>query len=271
MTLGFPELFSLKNKNVVLTGSVGKLGTRFSHILSAAGANVILIDIEEKRNCTLEKILRKKYNTNPLALTIDLFNEQQVKKMIPLILKKYKKIDALINNAHSVARTHPKKNSSFEDYPLELWEMMTTQNLRGLFLCTREIAKIMSRQKYGVIVNVSSIHGIIGADQRIYGKSKLNSPVSYSATKGAMVSFTKYLAAYWSGKNIRINTLTLGGIFDSKMHTDKSFVKNYSEKTILGRMANVNDYDGAIIFLVSDSSRYMTGANLVVDGGWTAW
>lgn len=271
MTLGFPELFSLKNRNVVLTGSVGKLGTRFSHILSAAGANVILIDIEEKRNCALEKILRKKYNTNPLTLTVDLFNEQQVKKMIPLIVKKYKKIDALINNAHSVARTHPKKNSSFEDYPLELWEMMTTQNLRGLFLCTREIAKIMSRQKYGVIVNVSSIHGIIGADQRIYGKSKLNSPVSYSATKGAMVSFTKYLAAYWSGKNIRINTLTLGGIFDSKMHTDKSFVKNYSEKTILGRMANVNDYDGAIIFLVSDSSRYMTGANLVVDGGWTAW
>ena len=129
----------------------------------------------------------------------------------------------------------------------------------------------MLRQKNGTIVNISSIYGISGADQRIYGKSRLNSPVFYAATKGAMVNLTRYLAAYWHGKNIRVNTLTFGGVFDAKLHKDKEFVRKYSEKTILGRMAKKEDYDGALLFLTSDASSYMTGANLIVDGGWTAW
>ena len=182
-----------------------------------------------------------------------------------------KKIDVLINNAHYLPREHPQRDSNFEEYPLDLWDETISKNLRGIFLCCREFGKHMAKQKSGNIVNVSSIYGITGPDQRIYGKSRLNSPAFYSTTKGGLVNLTKYLAAYWNGKNIRVNTLTLGGVFDKKLHTDKNFIKKYSEKTMIGRMAKTSDYDGAILFLTSDSSSYMTGANLIVDGGWTSW
>ena len=128
----------------------------------------------------------------------------------------------------------------------------------------------MKKQSNGVIVNISSIYGIQGSDQRIYGKSRLNTPSFYALTKGGMVNFTRYLAAYWNRKNIRVNTLTLGGVLDKKLQ-NKTFIKNYSEKTMIGRMANKEDYDGALLFLCSDASSYMTGSNLIINGGWSAW
>lgn len=265
------ELFTLKNKTVILTGSAGRLGERFAHVLSAAGANVVLVDLAKKENNKLENELLRLYHTKPLSFNVDITQKSKIVDLAKSVLSKYRKIDVLVNNAHFVPRKHPKRDAPFEEYPLELWDKTITTNLRGLFLCSQEIGKVMSRQNYGVIVNVSSIYGIVGADQRIYGNSRLNSPAFYSATKGAMVSLTRYLAAYWHNKNIRVNTLTLGGIYDEKLHTDKSFVKKYSEKTILGRMANKEDYDGAILFLASDASSYMTGSNLIIDGGWTAW
>lgn len=265
------EVFTLKNKTVVLTGSAGRLGERFAHILSAAGANVVLVDVVKKENNKLENELLQLYHTKPISFNVDITQKSKIVDLTKNILSKYKKIDVLINNAHFVPREHSKRDVPFEEYPLELWDKTITVNLRGLFLCCQEIGKVMTKQNYGVIVNVSSIYGIVGADQRIYGNSRLNSPAFYSATKGAMVNLTRYLAAYWHNKNIRVNTLTLGGVYDEKLHTDKNFVKRYSEKTILGRMANREDYDGAILFLASDASSYMTGSNLVVDGGWTAW
>lgn len=265
------NIFSLNEKTVILTGSAGRIGTRFSHVLSDAGANVILVDIDDKKNKLLEKDLKKKYNTNPLSQKIDITKEKEIKKLVDIVVKKYKKIDILINNAHIVLRKHPGRNSPFEKYPLDLWEKMTSDNLKGIFLCSREIGKVMSKQKKGVIVNISSIYGIVGADQRIYDDSGLNSPASYAVTKGGVVNLTKYLAAYWNRKNIRVNTLTLGGVFDKKLHTNKKFVKNYSEKTMIGRMANTEDFDGALLFLTSDASSYMTGTNLIIDGGWTSW
>ena len=265
------NLFDLKDKVIMLTGSAGRLGSNFAHVLSQAGADVILIDIEKSKNKNLERELINNYDTNPTVFNVDISNQKAMKNLIKKILTKYSKIDVLINNAHFVPRTHPKRDDSFEDYPLDLWNKTTQTNLQSLFLCCQEVGKVMLSQKNGVIVNVSSIYGIVGADQRIYGKSRLNSPAFYAATKGALVNFTRYLAAHWEGKNIRVNTLTLGGVFDEKLHKDKSFVKNYAKKTILGRMAQKNDYDGPLLFLSSDASSYMTGANLVVDGGWSAW
>ena len=142
--------------------------------------------------------------------------------------------------------------------------------MTGVYLCSQEFGKIMSKQKKGVIINISSIYGMVGADQRIYGNNKLNLPVSYAASKGAILNLTRYLAAYWHGQNIRVNTLTLGGVQDTR-YQDKKFIEKYSEKTILGRMAKKHEYNGAILFLMSDASSYMTGSNLIVDGGWTAW
>lgn len=265
------KLFSLEEKVVVLTGSAGRLGNRFAHVLSAAGAHVVLVDINEKDNNRLKLELTKKYHTNPSIFNLDISDQMDVKRLVQDVVKEYKKIDVLINNAHFVPRDHPLRDAPFEQYPLDLWDKTVMVNLRSLFLCCKEIGKVMVKQKHGVIVNISSIYGISGPDQRIYGKSRLNSPAFYSLTKGGMVNLTRYLAAYWSCKNIRVNTLTLGGVYDKKLHKNKEFVKNYSERTILGRMANKEDCDGALLFLTSDASRYVTGTNLIVDGGWTAW
>jgi NAD(P)-dependent dehydrogenase (short-subunit alcohol dehydrogenase family) len=266
------KLFDLSGKVIILTGSAGRLGTRFAHVLSDAGANVVLVDMEQKNNKKLERELTNKYKTKPLTITADITKEFEVRKIKQIVLSKYKKIDILINNAHYVPRDHPDVDAPFEQYPVELWEKTTSDNLKAIFLCSREIGKVMSKQQSGVIVNISSIYGIVGTDQRIYGKSKLNSPASYAATKGGVVNLTRYLAAYWHRKNIRVNTLTLGGVYDEGLHShNKEFVKNYSQKTMIGRMANKEDYDGALLYLVSDASSYMTGANLIVDGGWSAW
>ena len=264
------KLFSLKNKTVILTGSAGRLGSRFAHVLTDAGADVVLVDTDEQKNRKLEKSLSKKYGTKPLLSTTDISNQSQIKKMVKYTLKKYGKIDVLINNGHFIPREDPKIDAPFEEYPLELWEQTTKKNTTGLFLCCQEIGKVMKKQSKGVIVNISSIYGIQGPDQRIYGKSRLNTPPFYALTKGGMVNFTRYLAAYWNRKNIRVNTLTLGGVLEKKLQNE-DFIKKYSEKTMIGRMANKEDYDGALLFLCSDASSYMTGSNLIIDGGWSSW
>jgi len=261
------SVFGMKNKTVILTGSAGLLGTQYAHVLSEAGANVVLVDIESKKNKKLELILSKKFNTEPLSITVDISKENEVKKLKKQVLKKYKKIDVLINNA-AFTKKHPLESSTFEKYPLELWEETVATNLRGVFLCCKELGKVMVEQKSGIIVNISSIYGMVGADQRIYGKSKLNSVSSYATTKGGIINLTRFLAAHWNRRNIRVNTLSLGGVYNNQ---NKQFVKNYSHRTMLGRMASRDEYNGAILFLSSDASSYMTGANLVVDGGWTAW
>ena len=264
------DLFQLENKIVVLTGSSGRLGSQYAHILSAAGANVVLVDKEINKNKKLEQELNKKYNTKAIAYTADISNKKDVIKMKNTIVKKFKKIDILINNAFYNPNQSKYSSVSLEKFPLKLWNEVINVNLSGVFLCSQEIGSVMAKQKTGVIVNIASIYGLVGADQRIYGKNKLNSPISYAATKGAVVNLTRYLAAYWHKKNVRVNTLSLGGVLD-KSYMDKSFIKKYSEKTILGRMANHNEFNAALLFLSSNASSYMTGANLVLDGGWTAW
>ena len=266
------KLFDLTEKVIVLTGSAGLLGTNFAHVLSDAGANVILVDIDEKKNQILENTISKKYQTNPLACNINISKKDELSQLRKQIVKKYRKIDGLVNNAFYSPRLDVKRSAmKFEEYPLDLWNKVISVNLTGIFLCCQEFGKVMIKQKTGgSVVNISSIYGINGADQRIYGKSELNSPPSYAATKGAIVNFTRYLAAYWHRKNIRVNTLTFGGVLD-KSYMDKKFIKNYSDKTILGRMANSDEYNGALLFLLSNASSYMTGSNLILDGGWSAW
>jgi len=266
------KLFDLSNKVIVLTGSAGRLGVNFSHILADAGANLVLIDIDKNGNNKLAKIILTKFETKILCSNIDITEKKQLEKLSKQIIKKFGKIDGLINNAFYSPRTNIKKSAmKFEDYNSDLWNDVISVNLTGVFQCCQVFGRIMAKQKTGgSIVNISSIYGINGADQRIYGNSGLNSPPSYAATKGAIVNFTKYLAAYWNRKNIRVNTMTLGGVED-KSYMSKKFITNYSEKTMIGRMAKNNEYDGGLVFLLSNASSYMTGANLILDGGWSAW
>ena len=252
------SLFNIKGKTIVLTGSSGFLGRQYAHALSKLHANLILVDNQTKKNKQLEINLKKKYKTRPMSFGIDISNQESVLKLTKEIVRNYKKIDILINNA----------TVKFESYPLDLWQKYIDVNLTGLFLCSQEIGKVMAKQKNGVIVNISSIYGNTGADQRIYGKKNMNTPVAYAATKGAFLNFTRYVAAYWQKRNVRVNTLSLGGVFNNQ---NNNFVRKIENLIPMGRMANKDEYKSAIQFLCSDASSYMTGQNIIIDGGRTIW
>jgi NAD(P)-dependent dehydrogenase (short-subunit alcohol dehydrogenase family) len=265
------ELFSLKNKTAIVTGACGLLGKNHCEALAEAGANVVLCDIDNDK-CT---VLAKSLGTNHLGIAVDVTSEDSLKAAKEKILAKYGRIDVLINNA---AINDMFENpllagelSKFENYPIELWDKSWQVNVTGVFLCSRVFGSTMAEKGNGSIINVASTYGMVGPDQSIYldknGNRKMYKSPSYPATKGAVINFTRYLAAYWGNKGVRVNTLSPGGVENSQ---DEYFIENYSKKTVLGRMAAPSDYKGAIIFLASDASSYMSGANLVVDGGWTA-
>jgi NAD(P)-dependent dehydrogenase (short-subunit alcohol dehydrogenase family) len=181
-------------------------------------------------------------------------------------------VDVLINNA---AAKSPHFFAPLESFPLEDWNQVMAVNVTGIFLAVRELGPTMAVKGKGSIINVSSIYGVVGPDQRIYEGSHyedmgwtINTPLIYSTTKGAIISMTRYLATYWGPKGVRTNTLTPGGIYSGQ---NDAFNRKYSEKVPLGRMATAEDMVGALMFLASDASAYMNGQNIIVDGGWTAW
>ncbi|MEJ5352362.1 MAG: SDR family oxidoreductase [Melioribacteraceae bacterium] len=266
------ELFSLKNKVAIVTGAIGLIGKEHCKALSEAGANVVVADLNEDK-C---KEFAATLPTESLGIYLDVTNPDSIKNLRDKVLNKFGHIDILVNNAAiNDMFENPKaalEQSKFENYPLELWQKSVDVNLTGVFLCSQIIGSVMAKQKYGSIINIASTYGITAPDQSLYknkdGKQTFYKPPAYSATKGAVIMFTKYLAAYWGKDGVRVNTLTPGGVENSQ---DEFFIEKYSSRTMLGRMAQPDDYKGALIFLASDASSYMTGANLIVDGGWTAW
>lgn len=261
------KVFDFSNRVIVITGAAGLLGSEYADGFCQAGGNVVLADKNFEKCKKLAAKLEKKYGVKPLPIKLDVTNPNSIKKMIVHITKKFSKIDVLVNNA-----IYPEigkiKKTKFEDFPLDIWKKGIDVNLTGMFLCSQQIGEIMKRQKNGVIINISSIYGIKGPDQRIYGKTKIIKSALYATTKGAVINFTKYLASYWNRTGIRVNTLSLGGVEENQ---DRNFKKKYSDKTMIGRMAKKDEYVGALLFLSSDASSYMTGSNLVIDGGWSAW
>jgi len=261
------KLFDISGKVIIITGGIGLLGSQYADGLSQMGANVVIADINYKKCQILSKKIKAKYRTDPLAIQMDITDKNSVKQMIKKIMKKYSKIDVLINNA-AYQGNDELRTTKFENLPQESWDNALSVNLTGIFLCCQEVGKIMKKQKRGNIINIGSTYGIVAPDQRIYGNSKQNSAVFYAASKSAILNITRYLASYWNNTGIRVNTLSPGGVFKNQ---DPDFVKKYAEKTMLGRMAKKDEYVGAILFLVSDASSYMTGSNIIIDGGWTAW
>lgn len=261
------KLFDLSGRIVIITGAAGNLGSKYAEGLTQAGANVVLADIDYATCKQLGKQLENKYSIKNLAIKLDLNDKSSIENMVSKTMKQFSKIDILINNAAYQGNSKSRK-IKFENFPLNEWNKAVSVNLTGVFLTCQEVGKIMVKQKNGNIINISSTYGLVAPDQRIYGVSGQNAAAFYSATKAAIINLTRYLASYWNRTGIRVNSLSPGGVENSQ---EANFIKNYSEKTILGRMAQKDEYIGSIIFLSSDASSYMTGSNLIVDGGWTAW
>ncbi len=266
------ELFSVKGKVIAIIGATGILGRQYCMFLSKEGAHVAMGDINIDACNELAERIRKDFKTNPLAYHIDISEESMIEGFFSAVESKYKRLDVLVNNV----QTKPEGfYAPFENYSMETLKKVLDANLGGAVIASQKACKIFLRQGYGNIVNIASTYGNVGADQRIYEGVKniyfpgspFSSPVSYAITKAGMINLTRYLASYYREKNIRVNCLTPGGVYDNH---DETFLRNYSYRTLLGRMADRDEYNGAILFLVSEASSYMTGSNLIVDGGWTA-
>ena len=276
-TMNIQKKFDLTGRVAVVTGGVGLLGAEFCRTLAEAGASVTVVDMNASSSqATADALTKNGYKA--LAVPADITQPDSVNALVEKVLAEFGKLDILVNSAALDPKFDPQAMEkgmapgAFEDYPLDQWNAAMNVNLTGMFLVTQACVKPMiANGKKGSIINICSTYGLNGPDQRLYIKDGQRvgfKPVYYTVTKAGVLGFTKYLAAYYAGTEIRVNTLTPGGVFNNH---DEYFVTNYSAKTILGRMANKDEMNGALLFLASDASSYMTGNNVVVDGGWTAW
>ncbi|MBK9256044.1 MAG: SDR family oxidoreductase [Saprospiraceae bacterium] len=262
------DLFSLKGKIAVITGASGLIGKKHCEALAMAGAKVVACDLK------IDKNYWKDENQHSV-FSFDVSVKDQVLEAKNQIIEKYGTIDILVNNAAiNDMFENPAmaaEQSKFENYPLEMWQKSLDVNVTGVFICSQVFGTVMAEKGSGSIINIASTYGMVGPDQTIYkdpeGHQVFFKSASYPATKGAILNFTRFLASYWGPSGVRVNSLSPGGVSNGQ---EDWFIQNYSAKTCLGRMASSGDYQGALIFLSGDASSYMTGANLVVDGGWTA-
>lgn len=271
------DKFNLEGQVAVVTGGAGLLGTEFCKTLAEAGAAIVVADLNQD---AADDIARDLTGAGYAAagFGLDVTRIESTRELASVTMSRFGRLDILVNSAALDPKFDPDAAAkgiapgAFEDYPLEQWNAALNVNLTGLFLVTQACVQPMLEQgKKGSIINICSTYGLNGPDQRIYikdGKRVAYKPVYYTTTKAGVMGFTKYLAAYYAGTEIRVNALTPGGVYNN--HEDY-FVKNYSAKTILGRMAHKDEMNGALLFLASDASSYMTGNNVIVDGGWTAW
>ncbi len=265
------QAFNLKGKVALVTGACGLIGRHHCEALAEAGAQVVALD----REAGSTEALAKSLGEGHLGLALDVCNEEALKDARDKILQAFGSIDVLVNNAAiNDMFENPAlaaEQSMFEHYPVDMFRKSLEVNVTGVFLCAQVFGSVMAEAGSGSIINVASTYGMVGPDQSIYinpeGKQTFYKSAAYPATKGAVINFTRFLAAYWGAKGVRVNTLSPGGVENGQ---EDWFIQNYSAKTVLGRMAQPNDYRGAVVFLASEASAYMSGANLVVDGGWTA-
>lgn len=265
------EVFCLDNRVIIVAGGAGQIGFAFCKILADAGAKVVIADIDvEMAEMKVDQLPEK---DNLYVYRLDVADRESVKNLFQQVRSDIGPIYGLVNCFHFKGNTRKLDTNSnffagFEDYPEEAWDLVHDINLKGSFLMSQAAVPYFRENGKGVIVNISSTYGNVSANKSIYGASGINSPVAYATSKAALINFTRYLATHLAEHNIRANCLSPGGVFNNQ---SEEFIQNYTQLTPLKRMAVAEDYQGAILFMMSDASSYMTGANLVVDGGWTAW
>ena len=267
------DLFGLQDRVVVVTGGLGQLGTQFTRAVAEHGGRAVVLDLDvaPERRPDIPAALRDRV----MYVAADVCDREQLADALRAIERQWEAPFALVNNAalDSPPNAPATENGPFEFYPKASWDRIMDVNLGGPFVCSQVFGARMAELGRGSIVNISSIYGVVSPDQRLYEYRRTEAgpfikPVAYSASKSGLLNLTRYLATYWAPSGVRVNTLTLAGVWRNQ---DRAFLQGYEARMPLGRMAQPDEYNGAIVFLCSEASRYMTGANLVIDGGWTAW
>ncbi len=266
--------FRLEGKTAVVTGAVGILGKYFCRGLSSVGADVAVIDLDEDSCQNFAKELRQEYGTNAMGVACDITSPEEVGQMVEEVVGTLGKINVLHNNAAAKSKDLTEYFTSFEDYSYREWQEMMRVNVDGMFLVAQAVGKqMLSQGQGGSIVQTASVYGVVAPDQRIYEGSEymgveINTPAVYATSKAAVIGLTKYLATYWAKENIRVNAITPGGVESGQ---NEQFQSLYSKRVPLGRMGEASEMVGALVYLASDASSYVTGQNLIVDGGLTTW
>lgn len=269
------DQFSLTGKAAIVTGGIGLLGKEFCRTLAEAGAGVVVADLNGQAADDFAAELRRD-GFQASGMQVDVTSPASVAAMVSSCVESYGSLDVIVCSAamdpkfdDSQAGQH---RNTFEDYPLEMWKQALDVNLTGVFLCCQAAAvQMVAQGSKGSIINICSTYGLVPPDQRIYekpGQPRQFKPAFYTTSKAGVLGLTKYIASYYAGTQLRANCLTPGGVYNNH---DETFARNYAYRTIMGRMANKNEMNGALLYLASEASSYMTGQNVVVDGGWTAW
>lgn len=273
------DMFELNGKVVVITGGAGLLGKKHAEVVAEYGGIPVLVDINKDKNEVVAKEVEDSCQVDCFAMAVDITQPSQVCELKDEILARYGSIDVLVNNAANnpaVSNSGLRKEnaSRLEFFPLDVWGKDISVGLTGAFICTQILGAFMAKNGGGVIVNIASDLALISPDQRLYQKPNIPDdlqvvkPVTYSVVKSGLIGLTRYTATYWADKGVRCNALSPGGVFADQ---EEEFVSKLTQLIPMGRMADISEYKASLIFLISDASSYMNGANLVVDGGRTVW
>jgi len=272
------DLFSLKNKVIVITGAAGLLGKKHAEVIAAYGGSPVLLDISFDSVAKMSDRLNRKYGVESSGYSVDITNESEIEKNLKLVVKKYGKIDGLVNNAANNPKMEEKSEKNFsrlENFKLDIWDQDVQVGLTGAFLCVKHYGfQISKNPNGGVIINISSDLGLIAPDQRLYAIEGVDStqqsvkPVSYSVVKSGLIGLTRYVATYWADKNVRCNAMCPGGVENNQ---PDDFIKKVSFRIPMGRLAQKDEYLSTLIWMLSESSSYLNGAIVPIDGGRTTW
>jgi len=269
--------FNLDEKVAIITGGAGLLGVKHAEAIAEANGIPVLWDINSQTVQHRSREIAERYGVSCLGMSVDITDPENVKNGVNEVLKTLHRIDILINNAANNPKVEPEESpiwSRLENFSLDMWQKDIAVGLTGAFLCSKEIGSYMSEHNGGVILNIASDLGVIAPDQRIYRKANLTNhqqpvkPVTYSVVKHGLIGLTKYLATYWAENKVRVNAISPGGVYTNQ---PEDFVEKLTALIPMGRMARHDEYKAAVLFLVSDASSYMTGSNLIVDGGRICW
>jgi len=265
------DCFDVSAETVVLTGVSGQLGAHYAHAFLERGARVAGLDL---RPSDAAQRLVSEYPRDFAFIRVDVRDKAALQEALAQVCDRLAAPTVLINNAAIDAppSASPEENGPYESYPEDSWTRVMGVNVTGVHLCCQVFGGEMARRGRGSIVNIASIYGLVAPDQSLYRYRRERGetffkPVAYAVSKSALLNLTRYLAAYWANEGVRVNTLTIAGVFNGQ---EKAFLEAYCARIPIGRMAHADDYNGAVLFLASPASAYMTGSNLVIDGGWTA-